>query len=145
MIHELRDIDVVTFNGREHTERSSCSGFADLKIVLHFDGPVLEADMVIRAEAEDVPLRIRPVVGTSQRANVGAFRVSARSDLDPRSADLTCVVVQLLDPAADLCVTNDALNGGLGSRRRPNRSRGCWDWSSIRGQLNKAVSTNDEP
>ena len=84
--------------------------------------------MVIGAETQDVALYVRPVMGRSQRSDMGPLDVRPGRRLDELTADLTPVLVPSLDLPHDPCHAHDALGYLLCPWRRPGWQKFGWSW-----------------
>src|SRR6266566_4378705 len=79
---------------------------------------------MVRAETQNVPRIVWPIVGTTERTDMRALRVRSCRGLQAFSAHLTPVLVHLLDTLGCCRVANDSLNGAgaagcrLGGERR---------------------------
>lgn len=78
----------------------------------------VQEDVAVRAQAQDVPQRVRAVVRNAQGTDVGTLRIPPRRRDKPRGTDLPRVVIEPLDPGRHLVVSHDAVDGGAAAR--------CW-------------------
>ena len=101
---------------------AACS-FGDRQVVLDQDRAELEADVIVRAQTQDVRFDVWPVVGAAQRTYVRAFGIATSGGLYDLTADLADVVMQFLDANAHRRIAHEPLNGRLGSRSRTRGNR----------------------
>src|SRR5580704_11305968 len=74
------------------------------------DGPKVEEDVIVGAQAQEVCKRISTVMRPTQRADVCRLRVRPAGCHQRNVADLARVLVHLLDLAGDSGVSDDAQN-----------------------------------